>query len=95
MKTVISGKDGVGKALLTAFLSHVSASSGFSITAIDAIPDVVLATAPGFTHPEKFTPILELNDPIEECVGVLSGASGSSLKLDPIVNGLPDNYSVN
>jgi CO dehydrogenase maturation factor len=90
MKTAISGKGGVGDVLLTTFLSHISVSSGFSVIVIDASPDFNLATTPVFPHPDKFTPILELNDLIEECAGVHSGASDSLFKLNP-----KENYSVN
>jgi CO dehydrogenase nickel-insertion accessory protein CooC1 len=84
MKTAISGKGGVGDVLLTTFLSHIS------VIVIDASPDFNLATTPVFPHPDKFTPILELNDLIEECAGVHSGASDSLFKLNP-----KENYSVN
>jgi CO dehydrogenase maturation factor len=39
MKIAISGKGGVGKTLLSAFLSQIFAESGFSVIAIDADPD--------------------------------------------------------
>jgi CO dehydrogenase nickel-insertion accessory protein CooC1 len=90
MKTAISGKDGVGDVLLTTFLSQISPSSGFSLTAIDANPDFNIATTPVFPHPDKFTPILELKDTIEEYAGMHSCASGSFFKLNP-----KENYSAN
>jgi CO dehydrogenase nickel-insertion accessory protein CooC1 len=90
MKIVISGKDGAGKVLLQDFLSQISPSSGFSLTAIDANPDFNSAAKPGFLHPDKFTPILEPDDPIEERMSVRSCASGSFFKLNP-----KENYSAN
>ena len=94
MKIAISGKGGVGKTLLVAFLSHTFASSGYSVIAIDADPDANLAATLGYPHPEKMIPISELNDLIEERVGVRPGAAGSFFKLNPRVDDLPEKYSV-
>jgi len=94
MKIAISGKGGVGKTLLAAFLSQTFAASGYSVIAIDADPDANLAATLGFPNPEKITPISELNDLIEERVGVRPGTSGSFFKLNPKVDDLPENYSV-
>jgi CO dehydrogenase maturation factor len=94
MKIAISGKGGVGKTLLTAFLSHIFAKSGFSVIAIDADPDANLAATLGFPHPESIVPISELDDLIEERVGVRPGTPGAIFKLNPKVDDLPENYSV-
>jgi CO dehydrogenase maturation factor len=94
MKIAISGKGGVGKTLLAAFLSHTFASSGFSVIAIDADPDANLAATLGYPNPEKITPISELDDLIEERVGVRPGTSGSFFKLNPKVDDLPEKYAV-
>jgi len=53
MKIAISGKGGVGKTLLVAFLSTVFAKSGYSVFAIDADPNINLAAAFGFPNSEK------------------------------------------
>jgi CO dehydrogenase maturation factor len=94
MKIAISGKGGVGKTLLAAFLSQTFAESGYSVIAIDADPDANLAATLGFPHPEEITPISELSDLIEERVGVRPGQSGAFFKLNPKVDDLPENYSV-
>jgi len=94
MKIAISGKGGVGKTLLSAFLSHSFARSGYSVIAIDADPDANLAATLGYPHPEKMIPISELSDLIEERVGVRPGTSGSFFKLNPRVDDLPEKYSV-
>jgi CO dehydrogenase maturation factor len=94
MKIAISGKGGVGKTLLSAFLAQTFAKSGYSVIAIDADPDANLAATLGFPHSEKITPISELSDLIEERVGVRPGTSGSFFKLNPKVDDLPENYSV-
>jgi CO dehydrogenase maturation factor len=94
MKIAISGKGGVGKTLLAAFLSQTFAKSGYSVIAIDADPDANLAATLGFHNPEEITPISELSDLIEERVGVRPGQSGAFFKLNPKVDDLPEKYSV-
>jgi CO dehydrogenase maturation factor len=94
MKIAISGKGGVGKTLLSAFLSKTFADSGYSVIAIDADPDANLAATLGFPDPYDITPISELNDLIEERVGVRPGQSGGFFKLNPKVDDLPEEYSV-
>jgi CO dehydrogenase maturation factor len=94
MKIAISGKGGVGKTLLSAFLAQIFAESGFSVIAIDADPDANLASTLGFADPDKITPISEMSDLIEERVGVRPGQSGSFFKLNPRVDDLPEEYSV-
>ena len=94
MKLAISGKGGVGKTLLAAFLARTFAGNGYSVIAIDADPAANLAATLGYPHPEQMTPISELNDLIEERVGVRPGTAGAFFKLNPRVDDLPDKYSV-
>jgi CO dehydrogenase maturation factor len=94
MKIAISGKGGVGKTLLSAFLSRKFAEAGYSVIAIDADPDANLAATLGYLHSERMTPISELSDLIEERVGVRPGTAGSFFKLNPRVDDLPEKYSV-
>ncbi len=94
MKIAISGKGGVGKTILAAFLAKIFASNGYSVIAIDADPDANLAATLGFPNPEKISPISELKDLIEERVGVRPGTPGSFFKLNPKVDDLPEKYSV-
>ncbi|MGD9143445.1 MAG: carbon monoxide dehydrogenase accessory protein CooC [Dehalococcoidia bacterium] len=94
MKIAISGKGGVGKTLLSASLSHTFSKAGYSVIAIDADPDANLAATLGFKNPERITPISELEDEIEERVGVRPGQSGAIFKLNPRVDDLPDKYAV-
>ena len=94
MKIAISGKGGVGKTLLSAFLSQTFADSGYSVIAIDADPDANLAATLGFPNPDELTPISELNDLIEERVGVRPGQSGGLFRLNPKVDDLPEDYSI-
>jgi CO dehydrogenase maturation factor len=94
MKIAITGKGGVGKTLLAAFLARSFAEAGYSVIAIDADPDANLAATLGYPHPETIVPISELSDVIEERVGVKPGTSGAFFKLNPRVDDLPDKYSV-
>jgi len=94
MKIAISGKGGVGKTLLASFLSKIFAESGYSVIAIDADPDSNLAATLGFPHPEKITPISEMSALIEERTGVRPGQAAPFFKLNPKVDDIPENYSV-
>jgi CO dehydrogenase maturation factor len=93
MKIAISGKGGVGKTLLSSFLTREFANQGYSVLAIDADPDTNLASALGFQHPEGITPISEMNDLIEERTGAKPGQPGSMFKLNPKVDDIPERYA--
>jgi CO dehydrogenase maturation factor len=92
MKIAITGKGGVGKTLLTSFLSRAFAESGYFVIAIDADPDANLADTLGFPHPENITPISEMSALIEERTGAKPGQAGSFFKLNPKVDDLPEKY---
>ncbi|MCX7912409.1 MAG: carbon monoxide dehydrogenase accessory protein CooC [Dehalococcoidales bacterium] len=94
MKIAISGKGGVGKTLLAAFLSRTFARAGQAVIAIDADPDANLAATLGYPHPEAITPISELEDLIEERTGARPGTPGAFLRLNPKVDDIPDRYAV-
>ena len=94
MKIAISGKGGVGKTLLAAFLSKTFTESGYSVIAIDADPDSNLAATLGFPHPERITPISEMSTLIEERTGVRPGQAAPFFKLNPKVDDIPESYSV-
>ncbi len=92
MKIGISGKGGVGKTLLAAFLSKRFAESGYSVLAIDADPDASLAINLGFPHPEKIVPISEMKDLVAERTGARPGKPEVFFKLNPKVDDLPEKY---
>ncbi len=94
MKIAISGKGGVGKTLLASLLARTFARAGYKVLAIDADPDANLAANLGFPHPEQITPISEMDDLIEERVGVKPGQTGSFFKLNPKVDDLPEKFAV-
>lgn len=94
MKIAVSGKGGVGKTTLVAFLSIVFAEAGRPVLAIDADPNANLATAFGFPHSEKIVPISRMDDLIEERTGARPGQIAPYFKLNPKVDDLPDKCSL-
>jgi CO dehydrogenase maturation factor len=94
MKIAVSGKGGVGKTMLASLLSSILTQLGYSVLVIDADPNATLATALGFPHPERITPISEMGDLIEERTGVRPGQAAPYFKLNPRVDDIPEKYWV-
>lgn len=94
MKIAISGKGGVGKTLLAAYLSKMFADDGYSVLAIDADPDANLAATLGFPNPESIVPISDMKDLVEERTGTGGGKPTPYFKLNPKVDDLPEKYAV-
>lgn len=94
MKIAITGKGGVGKTTLSAILSHLYASEGKKVIAVDADPDANLASALGIpkNETEKIRPIAEMADLIEERTGARPGKSGGIFKLNPKVDDIPEEF---
>jgi CO dehydrogenase maturation factor len=80
--------------MLVSLLSTIFSESGYTVLAIDADPNATLATALGFPHPEKITPISEMADLIEERTGVRPGQAAPYFKLNPKVDDIPEKYWV-
>jgi len=93
MKIAISGKGGVGKTTLAAFLAKIFAEAGYSVLAVDADPDANLAASLGFPQPEEITPISEMKELIEERTGVRPGQTAPFFKLNPRVDDIPEKYA--
>lgn len=94
MKIAVTGKGGVGKTTLSAVLSHLYASEGKKVIAVDADPDANLAAALG-VPPEavsKIRPLAEMTDLIEERMGARPGKSGGVFKLNPKVDDIPEEF---
>jgi CO dehydrogenase maturation factor len=93
MKIAVSGKGGVGKTTLAAFMIKAFSDQGHQVLAIDADPDANLAGALGFDHPETITPISEMKDLIGERTESQPGSFGTFFKLNPQVSDLPEKLS--
>ncbi len=88
MKIAISGKGGVGKTTLCALLAREAAARGKRVFAVDADPNPTLALALGF--PTEITPLVELQELMEERMGSLEGF----LRLNPTVDDIPERFAV-
>ena len=90
MKIAVTGKGGVGKTTIAAALCSAFAEKHYRVIAIDADPDSNLASALGFPKDVKITPIIEMEDLIEERTGAKPGTSGGLFKMNPQVDDLPE-----
>jgi CO dehydrogenase maturation factor len=94
MKLAITGKGGVGKTSLAALLALSFARDGQKVIAVDADPATTLARTLGVPNPEAIKPISELNELIEERMGVQPDSIGTFFRLNPKVDDLPEKYWV-
>lgn len=90
IKLAISGKGGVGKTTIAAFLCKAFNDRGYTVLAVDADPAASLSTALGFSRDAHITPIVEMKELIEERTGAKPGTTGSFFKLNPKVDDLPE-----
>ncbi|MHC1726603.1 MAG: AAA family ATPase [Syntrophobacteraceae bacterium] len=93
MKIAISGKGGVGKTTLSAFLVRWFAEQGRKVLAIDADPDANLANALGIKNP-VITPVSQMRELIAERTEAVPGTYGGFFKLNPRVDDLPEKLSI-
>lgn len=94
MKIAVSGKGGVGKTLVVAFLSTAFARMGRAVLAVDADPNINLAAALGVPNPEGLIPLSKMDDLIEERTGARPGRRTPFFKMNPKVDDLPDKYAL-
>ena len=93
MKIAITGKGGVGKTTLSGTLACIL-SQRYKVFAIDADPDMNLASSLGITGP--ITPISKMKDLIKERTGAEPVSSfGEVFKMNPKISDLPESLSVN
>ncbi|MEJ5347369.1 MAG: carbon monoxide dehydrogenase accessory protein CooC [Desulfosoma sp.] len=94
MKIAVSGKGGVGKTTLSAFLARWFAEHGRSVLAIDADPDANLGHALGITEASKITPLSQMKALIAERTESVPGSFGGFFKMNPKVDDLPEKVAV-
>ncbi|MGC9021867.1 MAG: ArsA-related P-loop ATPase, partial [Dissulfurimicrobium sp.] len=88
MKIAISGKGGVGKTTVSAFIIKALAEMGREVLAIDADPSPHLARVLGFKGANAVTPIAEMRELLQE----RSERDGPFYRLNPKVNDLPERF---
>lgn len=86
----------MGKTTFTATLARILAERGYSVIAVDADPDANLASAIGFSAEQirKIEPIAQMTHLIEERTGARPGSMGGVFKLNPVVQDIPETYSL-
>ena len=94
MKIAVSGKGGVGKTTLSAFLVRWFASQGKQVLAIDADPDANLAHGLGTKGASELIPISEMKDLVAERTESVPGSFGGFFKMNPKVDDLPEKLAV-
>jgi CO dehydrogenase maturation factor len=94
MKIAISGKGGVGKTTLSAFLCKWFGDRGHTVLAIDADPAANLGTALAIPGAGNLPPITEMKSLIAERTGARPGSMGGMFKLNPKVDDLPEKIAL-
>ena len=94
MKIAVSGKGGVGKTTLSAFLVRWFAANGNQVLAIDADPDSNLGHALGVVDAFEILPIVAMKDLIAERTESSPGGFGGFFKMNPKVDDLPEKVAV-
>ncbi len=94
MKIAVSGKGGVGKTTLVAFLARWFADHGKSVLAIDADPDANLGNALGVRDISQIVPVANMKELIAERTESVPGGFGGFFKMNPKVDDLPDKLAV-
>lgn len=94
MKIAVSGKGGVGKTTLSAFLVKRFAAENRNVLAIDADPDANLAHGLGMANGAEIVPISRMKDLVSERTESTPGGFGGFFKLNPRVDDLPEKLAV-
>lgn len=84
MKIAVSGKGGVGKTTLSGTLARLFARDGYKVIAIDADPDMNLASALGIAQNPR--PITDYKQLVEERAGMPMGMFKLNPKVDDVMD---------
>jgi len=94
MKIAFTGKGGVGKTTLASLFIQALSKAEKEVLAVDCDPDSNLARTLGFKDADKITPIANMEDMINERMGVEKG-NKSFFKLNPKIDDIPEKFSKN
>jgi CO dehydrogenase maturation factor len=98
LRTVVTGKGGVGKTTLVSCLAAVMARGGSRVLAVDADPQMNLARALGLDREAaaRIVPLSDNADYVEEKTGVRPGpgSMGSLFKLNPDVDDVVERFGM-
>jgi len=94
LKIAVSGKGGVGKTTLSAYLVKWFANHGRSVLAIDADPDANLGNGLGIKEASEIVPIAKMKELVAERTESVPGSFGGFFKLNPQVDDLPEKLAV-
>jgi len=94
LKIAVSGKGGVGKTTLSAFLVRWFAEEGKSVLAVDADPDANLANGLGIKNTSGIVPIAKMKELVAERTESVPGSFGGFFKMNPKVDDLPEKLAV-
>jgi CO dehydrogenase maturation factor len=90
LKIAVSGKGGVGKTTLSAFLAKWFAQQHKNVLAIDADPDANLGHALGVPNASEIIPISQMKELVAERTESTPGSFGGFFKMNPKVDDLPE-----
>lgn len=94
MKIAVTGKGGVGKSTIVALLARAFRDQGQKVLAVDADPDMNLATLLGIKESIKITPIGEMKDLIADRTETRPNQPAPFFRMNPRVDDIPEAYGV-
>ncbi|MGA7877561.1 MAG: AAA family ATPase [Desulfoferrobacter sp.] len=94
MKIAVSGKGGVGKTTLSAFLVKWFAEQGKNVLAVDADPDANLANGLGIKDTGEIVPISKMKELVAERTESVPGSFGGFFRMNPKVDDLPEKLAI-
>lgn len=95
MKIAVTGKGGVGKSTISAFLARILSQSEKDVILIDADPDMNLAGILGIPSDKYVVPVSELKELIAERTETEIGRLNPVFKMNPKVDDIPEKYCIN